>query len=122
MPVLLAIMIGGATGASLRYWIGSYLLKGVLGDFPIGTLAVNILGSFLFGAFLSFFQMKQAEQGVWALALLVGFCGGLTTFSSFAFDCVKLLEKGTELITLSYILLNVIGSIIAVYIGLKLIN
>lgn len=122
MPSLLAVMIGGAFGASVRYWIGAYLLKGLTYEFPFATLTVNIFGSFLFGIFFSLLQQKQAEQGIWALALLVGFCGGLTTFSSFAFDCVKLLDKGMELMTFLYILLNVVGSIIAVYIGLKLVN
>lgn len=121
MAALFGIMLGGALGASVRFSVAGLWLKDYSSDFPWGTLVVNLMGSFIFGVVYSWYQYRSAE-GLLSMALLVGFCGALTTFSSFAFDCLRLIERGATLMGVAYISLSVIGSIFALYAGARLIQ
>lgn len=85
---LLLIGIGGGAGSICRYLLGS-CLSGGDGAFPAGTFAVNLLGSLLIGAGIALFDREPLR-----LLLVIGFCGGFTTFSTFAADTVVLLQKG----------------------------
>lgn len=90
---LIAVALGGGAGSILRYTI-SRLLSAQYPGFPIGTLVVNLAGSFLIGLFAVLLLEKNLLSSPWREMILVGFLGGLTTFSTFALDSVVLFEQG----------------------------
>ncbi len=121
MRHILLIALGGAVGSVLRYLL-SLSVHNVLGrDFPYGTLAVNIIGSFIMG-FLAMFFVERfvAAAGEWRSLLMIGFLGGFTTFSSFSFETLSLLEDGDLLRAFLNIVLSMGLCLIAVWLGAKL--
>lgn len=115
---LIQVAIGGAAGSMLRYLVvlGAVRLFGP--GFPLGTLAVNLLGSFVMGLLAG----VLAGRGAMHLAplLLTGLLGGFTTFSAFSLDTVGLWERGQGTMALLYVLLSVILSLAALWAGLVL--
>ncbi len=97
MLQLIAIAAGGALGALARYGMsnGVYALLGR--DFPWGTLAVNLLGSFLMGLLFVLFLERLSLGPEWRGAVLIGFLGAFTTFSTFSIETLNLLESGAML-------------------------
>ncbi|MGH8504033.1 MAG: fluoride efflux transporter CrcB [Gammaproteobacteria bacterium] len=90
----LAIAAGGALGAALRYWT-SVGVHSVLGrEFPYGTLTVNVAGSLLIGLLAVLLLDRFNVEPVWRAGLLVGVLGAFTTFSTFSFETLNLLEQG----------------------------
>lgn len=86
--------LGSFVGGALRYSI-SMLMKNICGQcFPFGTLLVNLLGCFAFGAIFALFGRYGNTSSYWCLLLTTGFCGGFTTFSTFANECVQMLQNG----------------------------
>ena len=112
----LLVALGGAVGASLRYLTGLGLTRTLGHGFPYGTLTVNIVGSFVMGAFV----VLAAERGLTHLSPLVmtGLLGGFTTFSAFSLDAVTLWERGEVTTATAYVLLSVLLSIGALMLGL----
>lgn len=114
----LAVALGGAMGAVSRYALSGWAhhITGAL--FPVGTLLVNVLGSFIIG----FVLQMTTDRFVWSLEarLLVttGFCGGLTTFSTFSYETLALLEDQQWLAAGGNTLLNVLTCIAATWLGL----
>lgn len=102
----LLVMLGGAIGAPARYLADLYVRKWIGADFPWGTMAVNAVGSFVLGLLAG-----AAASGVlpgWVLTLAgTGFCGALTTFSTFSYETVRLAEDGRW----GSAALNVLGSL-----------
>jgi fluoride exporter len=85
---------GGATlGALLRWWLGS-MLDSHFPTIPPGTLAANLIGGYVIGAAVAFFASFTAVSPEWRLFVITGFCGGLTTFSTFSAEIVTLLQQG----------------------------
>ena len=89
---ILFVAIGGALGGVVRYLLASRLAASVRSVFPWGTLAANLLGSFLLGVILGGLLQKDAGGAAEAF-LAIGFCGGLTTFSTFSLDALQLASK-----------------------------
>ncbi len=113
---LLAAGCGGALGAMSRYLLSGVVLAGVTwAGFPVGTFAVNALGSLLIGFF-----MKSVSSSVVMTLLTVGFCGGFTTFSTFSADALKLLRGGDYSTMALYIAMSVAVCMICVSIGMWL--
>ncbi|KNG92287.1 fluoride efflux transporter FluC [Pseudaestuariivita atlantica] len=111
--ILIYVAFGGALGAVLRY-----LLAGLVA-FPMGTLMVNVAGSFLMGvAFAAL--LAGTVQPRFAAALMPGLLGGFTTFSAFSLDVVRLVEDGRIAFAGSYVALSVVASILACFAGLAL--
>lgn len=95
MIAVLTVACGGALGAVARYLLAGALHRMVPGTFPIGTVAVNILGSFLVGALAGVFAARQGQSPHTVQLLLVtGFCGGFTTFSALSLETVRLIQGG----------------------------
>ena len=88
-----AIVVGAAAGALLRWWIGAKL-NSLYPTLPPGTLAVNLAGAFIIGAAIAFFAAYGAVAPQWRLLIVTGFCGSLTTFSTFSAEIVALLRDG----------------------------
>ena len=113
---LLLIAFGGAAGSVLRY-----LLSNINTSFPWGTFTVNILGSLLIGLLVGF-----ASKGVLSpemkLLLVTGFCGGFTTFSTFANESFGMMKAGDVLLTALYVGASVVIGILAVWGGMMLSN
>ncbi len=120
IKMLLFIAGGGAVGALSRYGasLGVYNLLGR--GFPYGTLFVNVMGSFLMGI-LSILLVQRLNLGPeWRAAILVGFLGSFTTFSTFSVETMTILEQGDTLRALSNIAVSLILCLIAVWFGLSL--
>ncbi len=118
MTELLAVAAGGAVGALARYAV--YVLAGqVLGTaFPFGTLAVNIIGSFLMGVLVEGTALAWTIGPQLRLFLAVGILGAFTTFSTFSLDVAVLYERGKMLPVATYMLVSVACSIGALFAGL----
>ena len=113
----LAIAVGGALGALLRYWV-AVGMHGLLGTgFPYGTLTVNTLGSLLMG-FLSVLLLDRAGVSPeLRAALLVGLLGSFTTFSTFSMETLNLLEGGSRLKAAGNLAANLVFCLLAAWAG-----
>ena len=116
---LLAIFIGGGLGSLTRYGI-AVLMRMHSMDFPLATLTVNIIGSLILGFTVAFFWNKiptHALDGTLKLAITVGFCGGLTTFSTFSWETFDLIKQGEFLLAILYALVSVLVCVLAISLG-----
>ncbi|MDS4041099.1 MAG: fluoride efflux transporter CrcB [Candidatus Competibacter sp.] len=113
----LAIGIGAASGAWLRWGLG-ILLNPVFPTLPLGTLAANLLGGFLMGMAMHLLTQHAILAPEIRLAITTGFLGGLTTFSTFSAETVTLLLREEYLWTLAIILAHVIGSVSMTLLGI----
>ena len=109
-------VIGGAVGAPLRYVADLAVRRWHGGRFPWGTLAVNVLGSLLLGLVLGLAASGAASAEVLTL-VGTGFCGALTTYSTFSFETVRLLEDGAFAAAVGNVLLSILGGLGAGVLG-----
>lgn len=116
----LAISLGAIVGANARYWMSRSALRLLGPVFPYGTLAINVLGSFVLGFFLVWTTQRGMVDPRWRLLIAVGFCGGFTTFSSYAFESMALMEQGQWLLVATNIVSNNLLSLAAVLAGMAL--
>jgi len=116
----LAISLGAIVGANARYWMSRSALRLLGPVFPYGTLAINVLGSFVLGFFLVWTTQRGMVDPRWRLLIAVGFCGGFTTFSSYAFESMALMEQGQWLLVATNIVSNNLLSLAAVVAGMAL--
>ena len=114
---LLLIGLGGAMGSVLRYLIGGAIQHLSPRGFPIGTLSVNVLGCLLIGILAQLFLNVQTSAPFRGL-LIVGFCGGFTTFSAFTHETSGLIEGGEYARAAAYIFLSVTLCIAATFAGM----
>lgn len=122
LQLITAVAIGGAIGSVARYLvgIGSGKLFGLA--FPWGTLIINIVGSFLIGAFVESFALRWDLPQVARVFLTVGICGGFTTFSTFSLDSYLLMDRGELWPAFAYMAGSVVLSIAGLFAGLQLIR
>jgi fluoride exporter len=112
------IAVGSAIGGVSRYLFGGVVQRLAGGTFPVGTLVVNITGSFLLGAILRYAIDTPSLTPELRALLTVGFCGGYTTFSTFSYETVALMEDGEWSRATVYLTLSVGLSIAATLLGL----
>src|SRR2546430_12696280 len=92
--VLLLIFVGGGAGSAARYLLGGFVQTRAHPDFPVGTLVVNVLGCLAIGLIGKYFLHSQTQL-LTRTALMVGFCGGFTTFSAFSYETLGLITGGS---------------------------
>ena len=112
---IFAICIGACLGALSRWGLGLWLSTGA--GLPWGTLAANIVGGYLIGICVALFQSLPQLDPVWKLAIVTGFLGGLTTFSSFSAEVLILLQQTRYVLAFSTALLHVAGSLLLTIAG-----
>lgn len=112
-----AIFLGGGLGAVVRYLTGVYCVNYMKTNLPLATFIVNIVGCFLIGFLYILIAEKFQIPQPLKLALTVGFCGGLTTFSTFSIEAFEMIQHSHFLTAISYISLSLVIGIIAVGIG-----
>jgi CrcB protein len=114
---LLLIALGGAAGSVLRYLVGGAAQHLSQRGFPIGTLSVNVLGCLLIGILVRLFLNMQTAAAMRAF-LVVGFCGGFTTFSAFSHETAGLIEGGEYARAAAYMILSVTLCVGATFAGM----
>lgn len=114
---ILAIVVGAGAGALLRWWLGNRL-NAIFPLLPPGTLAANMIGGYVIGAAVAFFASFPALPAEWRLLIITGFCGGLTTFSTFSAEVVALLQRGQALWALLEIAVHVCTSLLMTFAGM----
>ena len=114
-PVI-AICLGASAGALARWGLGLWLSPG--GVIPWGTLAANLIGGYLIGIAVAVFQALPHIDPIWRLALITGFLGGLTTFSSFSSEVVNLLLSERYALALGTAGLHLVGSLLLTVAGI----
>jgi CrcB protein len=114
---ILAICVGASLGAMLRWWLG-LVLNGLFPTIPPGTLAANLVGGYLVGLAIAFFATYAAIAPEWRLLVITGFCGGLTTFSTFSAELVTLLQQGRAAWALAAAAAHLAGSVLMTFAGI----
>lgn len=117
---ILAISLGAALGALLRWVLGTKL-NSLFPTIPPGTLAANLIGAYLVGLAIAFFATYSALAPEWRLLVITGFCGGLTTFSTFSAELIPLLQQGRLSWALGAVALHVVGSVLMTFAGIATI-
>jgi CrcB protein len=107
------VFVGGGAGALARYIASTAIMARYGGRFPLGTLVINVTGSFLIGLLMSVFTERIQIHPNWRLALVTGFLGGYTTFSSFEWETLTAMRDGGRWIAS----LNVVGSVVLGYLA-----
>jgi len=113
-----ALTLGGALGTHARYWLSRWFNEvSWARGFPLGTLAINISGSFILGvAAVLILERLPPSQQAWYLLIGTGFCGAYTTFSTFEWETFKLVRDGN----FAFALLNIAGSVLVGFLGVVL--
>jgi CrcB protein len=114
---ILAISLGAALGALLRWQLGSRL-NSLFPEIPPGTLAANLVGAYVVGIGIAFFATFSAISPEWRLLVITGFCGGLTTFSTFSVEITTLLQQGRISWALGAVAMHVVGSVAMTFAGI----
>ena len=118
MKQLLIVFVGGGMGTVMRYIIGKFLPYSGKG-FPWNTFCTNLVGCMLIGLLTGYFLRNNAEnQSSLLLFATIGFCGGFTTFSSFANENLSFIRSGDYIMLLAYSMLSITAGILMVYLGI----
>jgi fluoride exporter len=116
---ILALSMGGVAGVNARYWLGAWINRWASSQFPWATFSINVSGAFAIG-FLTALLTQWSPHSHLRLLTLVGFLGGYTTFSTFAFESVTLWQRGEWAFSLVYMVGSVLAGCMAVVLGAAL--
>jgi fluoride exporter len=114
---IVAICIGASLGALLRWWLGARL-NSFFPAIPPGTLAANLIGGYVVGVAVALFATFPAWAPEWRLLVITGFCGGLTTFSTFSAEVVTLLQQGRAVSACGAAAVHLLGSVVMTFAGI----
>ncbi len=116
----IVVFFGAGFGGMLRYWGSSFVYKFLPSNFPYGTLFVNVLGSFLIGMFMYYLNDNELISAEMRIFLTTGFCGGLTTFSTFSYETINLFKDKEFFFGGINILINVLLTLLALFASYKI--
>lgn len=119
MLKIIMVAVGGGIGATTRYLVSTWAAERFGTDFPYGTLIVNVVGCFIIGVFMTLATERLIVTPYWRLLVTVGFVGGLTTFSSYSYETLKLLEDADIMMALYNLVGNVIMGFFATWLGIS---
>ncbi|GEC15692.1 fluoride efflux transporter CrcB [Nitrobacter winogradskyi] len=119
---ILAVAAGGALGSVARYLVGIGFGKWLGPKFPWGTLFINVTGSLLIGIFAGLFAVRWSLPQAARIFLVVGICGGYTTFSTFSLDTFYLIERGEMVSAAAYMIGSVVLSVGALIAGIQIVR
>ena len=119
LPVI-AICVGASLGALSRWGLALWL--GVGGFMPWGTLAANLIGGYLVGVMVAIFAGMPDIDPIWRLAIVTGFLGGLTTFSSFSAEVTTMLMEGRAGVALVTAASHLAGSLVLTWLGIRTVH
>jgi fluoride exporter len=114
------VALGAIFGANLRYVLSRLIAKVIGPMFPYGTLVINVTGSFVVGWFMVWTTERVLIDPRWRLLIVIGFCGGFTTFSSYAFETMAYLEQGQWALMTTNMVANNVLSLLAALAGMAL--
>ncbi|MFN4326970.1 MAG: fluoride efflux transporter CrcB [Azonexus sp.] len=114
----MAICLGASLGAVLRWQLG-VRLNSVFTTMPPGTLVANLIGGYIIGLAIAYFAQAPEITPEWRLFIITGFCGGLTTFSTFSAEVVSLLQEGRIAWAMGVMLTHLSGSLLSTFAGLS---
>jgi CrcB protein len=114
---IVAVCLGASLGALLRWGLGAQL-NSFLPSIPPGTLAANLVGAYVVGLAIALFATYPAISPEWRLFIITGFCGGLTTFSTFSAELVTLLQQGRGLVAAGAAAAHLVGSVAMTFAGI----
>lgn len=120
--MILLVGAGGAVGSVARFLSQQMIARYYPSSFPWGTLIVNIVGCFIIGIVYAFGEKGNLLSPEMRLLLATGFCGGFTTFSTFAYENISLMREGELLYTFLYIAASIIVGFLAAYIGVLIVK
>jgi len=118
--LILSVSVGGVVGTLLRFAVSTWVNTNFPKYFPLATLIVNLVGCLVIGYLYGLFISRPEIPAELRSGLILGFLGALTTFSSFSLDTLRLLDNGEVPIALGYVLLSVLGGLLATWGGLSL--
>ncbi|ATX79451.1 camphor resistance protein CrcB [Mariprofundus aestuarium] len=117
---LIAVAIGGASGAVMRWLMASGIQRLAGGPFPWGTFAVNAIGSFLLGFLFVWLIERSTVSELVRLALTVGFLGAFTTFSTYSLESIRLLQEGALALAFGNVVGQVVVCLTLTWLGIQL--
>ena len=120
MIAILWVGLGGFLGANARYLLAGWAARRLGTDFPYGTSIINITGSFILGFFLAFIELRTWIHPSARLFFSIGFVGAYTTFSTFTYESMALMQRGELLLAGTYVFGSVMAGLIAVFAGMVL--
>ena len=119
---IILVGLGGGAGSIARFLCQRFIYEWYPHPFPLGTFLVNIFGCFLIGLFYAVAEKGNLLTPEWRILLTTGFCGGFTTFSTFAYENLNLLKNGDITYFILYIIASVILGILATWLGIVLLK
>ena len=114
--------VGGFVGSIARYLVAVLFANQMSSVFPFATLAVNIVGCFVIGVLFALSDRGNILSPEWRVLLTTGFCGGFTTFSTFSYESLRLIQDGEYLYVALYVLASVVIGLAATYVGIIVIK
>lgn len=122
MKTILYVGLGGAIGSIFRYLTAVFVNKYYHSLFPLATFITNIIGCFLIGILVSWLEKNNTINSPLKWLLISGFCGGYTTFSTFAVENFQLMQNQQTLLTLMYTIGSIVLGVLSVWLGMALVK
>lgn len=122
MLEIILVAVGGGVGATTRYLVSNWAAARIGAEFPYGTLIVNVVGCFIIGAFMTVATERFIVSPYWRLFVTVGFVGGMTTFSSFSYETLHLLQEADIMRAFYNVGLNILVGFFATWLGMSAVR
>jgi CrcB protein len=121
LTAVAAVAVGGALGCLLRWYLAMFLNR-YFPAIPPGTLAANLIGCYIIGVGIALFALSPGITQEWRLFVATGFCGGLTTFSTFSVEVVTLMQAGRLSLAFGAVALHLVGSLLMTFAGIATVT